>query len=82
MYLFSALCSLQYPGVEFVLFTTRLIVLVNILPVLNFRTETRGLGAGVSKTSCCGGCDFLSDRSWLDIILGFGLCLLLCVLKQ
>ena len=77
-YLFvSVPCPALSPGVEFVLFTTRGALLASILPILFFRTTTRALGAGLSETSCCGLSDFLSDRSWVDIMLGFCLCLLL-----
>jgi len=78
-YLFSALCSLPIPGVEGVLFTKRCGLIAIILPVLFGRVKTR---AGISESCCCEGCEFVSGRSWMDIILGFGLCLLLYLLKQ
>lgn len=81
-YLFSALCRRSYSGVEFVLFTMGLGFLASILHVLNGRTETRASDAGISETSFCGGCDNLRDRNWLYMTLGFGLCLLLYLLKQ
>jgi hypothetical protein len=64
--------------VEFALFTTRggLLTITTLL-VLFGRSKARALGAEISETPCCGGCDFLSGGSWMDIMLGVGLCLLL-----
>jgi len=68
--------------VDVVLCRMRFGLLAIILHVRIGRTETRASGAGISETSCGGGCDCKRDRNWVDIILGFGLCLLLYLLKQ